>query len=101
LGAIVHIALAGRPPVVGDGMARVTRQHAEAAVAPIPDWGPEVQRSHSVGAGQSQKALAKAPDQRFATATDFIALWKRLATRPNRVLCMASPCFSQTVWAGA
>jgi serine/threonine protein kinase len=76
LGVIVYIALAGRPPFVGNDMAQLARQHAEARAAPIPACGPEVN-------AVIQKALAKAPDQRFATATDFYSALEAACSPPK------------------
>ena len=64
LGVIVYIALAGHPPFVGNDMTQLARQHFEAIPAPIADCGESVN-------AVIQKALAKAPDQRFPTAIDF------------------------------
>jgi len=64
LGVIAYVALAGHPPFAGDDMDQLARQHQEAVAAPIANCGQQVN-------AVIQKALAKAPAQRFPAATDF------------------------------
>jgi TolB-like protein len=70
LGCLLYEMLAGRPPFAGPSTERLLLQHIAAPVPPlsasdgaIPQWVDDA----------IQRALAKAPADRFATASDFAA----------------------------
>lgn len=69
LGCIMYECLAGHPPFTAEGMLELFRMHAEIAPPPLNSaTGVSSQLSQII-----LKALAKQPDERFATALDFEA----------------------------
>ncbi len=68
LGVVLYEMLAGRPPFTGDTDVAVAYQHANAEPPRLRQLRPEIpRRLESV----VLKAMAKSPDQRFATAADL------------------------------
>src|SRR5947209_12665604 len=70
LGVVLYEMLSGRPPFTGDTDMAVAFQHAHAEPPKLRELRPEVSRRLEVVV---LKAMAKAPEQRFATAADFRA----------------------------
>src|SRR5262249_11524216 len=68
LGVVLYQMLAGRVPFLGTSPVAVAIKHALHEPPPITQFNPEV--PHSVEA-VAMKALAKAPEQRFASAGEF------------------------------
>jgi serine/threonine-protein kinase len=65
LGAVAYHCIAGRPPFDGDNALQVALRHLEDEPEPLPaDVPPAVRALVS-------RAMAKAPEDRFATAADF------------------------------
>jgi serine/threonine protein kinase len=68
LGVVLYQMLAGRVPFVGTTPVAVAIKHALQEPPPLTDFNPAI--SHSVQA-VTMKALAKAPEQRFASAGEL------------------------------
>ncbi len=68
LGAVLFEALTGRRPYDGDNIAEILGQHLRADIPDPRTWVPDLPPalSHLV-----QRALAKAPEQRFAQTDEF------------------------------
>ncbi|HEX6251277.1 MAG TPA: protein kinase [Gemmatimonadaceae bacterium] len=70
LGCVVYEMLAGAPPFTSDSVRSVIARHVVEPPAPIRSQRPDV----PVAVEQAlARALAKQPDQRFATAADFVS----------------------------
>lgn len=65
LGVIAYLALSGRPPFRSENVRELAFQHFQATAEPIHDCSPPVN-------AVIQKALAKAPGERFQSAIDFL-----------------------------
>ena len=70
-GVVFYEALAGRPPFRGDSEVAIINHILRGDPAPLHTLRPEVPRAL---VGVAQRALAKSPALRFASATEFIAL---------------------------
>jgi serine/threonine-protein kinase len=68
LGVVLYEMLSGRPPFTGDTDMAMAFQHAHAEPTKLRQLRPEVPRRLE---GVVLKAMAKAPEQRFATAADL------------------------------
>src|SRR5438270_2853796 len=68
LGVVLYEMLSGRPPFTGDTDMAVAFQHAHAEPMKLRQRRPEISRRLE---GVVLKAMAKAPEQRFATAVDL------------------------------
>ncbi|MGB7212421.1 MAG: serine/threonine-protein kinase [Gemmatimonadales bacterium] len=68
LACVVYEMLAGRPPFTGTSPADLIRQQIMVTAPPVTDARPVVPKSV---AAALQRALAKAPKDRFATMADF------------------------------
>jgi serine/threonine protein kinase len=68
LGVVLYEMLSGRPPFTGDTDMAVAYQHAHAEPPKLRQLRPDVPRHLE---NVVLKAMAKAPDQRFATAADL------------------------------
>ena len=70
LGCVVYEMLAGHPPFMGNSSLSVMARHVTEKPKPLRSTRPEVPPhvEHAVA-----KALAKMPEQRFATASEFTA----------------------------
>jgi len=68
LGCVVYEMLSGAPPFTAPTAPGILAQHAIRAARPLRQLRPDVPEAveHAVG-----RALAKIPDERFATATEF------------------------------
>ncbi len=65
LGAVAYHCIAGRPPFEGDNALQVALRHLEDEPDPLPDEVPEPVRALIT------RAMAKHPDDRFASAAEF------------------------------
>ena len=65
LGAVAYHCIAGRPPFDGDNALQVALRHLDDEPDPLPDDVPVAVRE------LISKAMAKHPDDRFASAADF------------------------------
>ncbi|GAB1690188.1 serine/threonine-protein kinase [Krasilnikovia sp. M28-CT-15] len=65
LGAVAYHCLAGHPPFDGDNALQVALRHLEDEPEPLPDDVPQPIRE------LISRAMAKAPDERFASAAEF------------------------------
>jgi serine/threonine-protein kinase len=65
LGAVAYHCIAGRPPFDGDNALQVALRHLDDDPDPLPDDVPVAVRE------LISKAMAKHPDDRFASAADF------------------------------
>ena len=65
LGAVAYHCIAGRPPFDGDNALQVALRHLDDEPDPLPDDVPVAVRE------LVSKAMAKHPDDRFASAADF------------------------------
>jgi serine/threonine-protein kinase len=81
LACVVFEMLAGRPPFIGSSPADLVRQQIVATAPLVTDLRPVVSRSVAVAL---QRALAKAPRDRFATMEEFAAALSEGAARPGR-----------------
>jgi hypothetical protein len=79
LGCVLYEMLAGRPPFTGVRADSVMRQHLVETPTPISQLRPTV--PVELGATLA-KALAKAPADRFETATEFGKVLERLVATP-------------------
>src|SRR5438270_2396396 len=68
LGVVLYEMLSGRPPFTGETDMAVAFQHAHAEPTRVRELRPDVSRQLE---GVVLKAMAKAPEQRFATAADL------------------------------
>jgi len=70
LGVVLYEMLTGRPPFTGETPLGIAVQHLRTEAPPVRALAPQV----PVGLEQVvQRALAKTPEERFATATEFAA----------------------------
>lgn len=77
LGATYHTLLTGRPPYLGDDPMQVLFAHCS---APLPDPRRDNPRVTEVMTAVVQKAMAKSPDERYASADEMrVALEMALA----------------------
>jgi tetratricopeptide (TPR) repeat protein len=86
LGCVLHEMLTGEPPFTGPTPAAILAQHLRDPVGPLrercPDVREEVERA-------VVRSLAKAPEERFATAAEFAnALQRALAVRGTKRLAV-------------
>ncbi len=75
LGAVLFELLTGQPPFHGQNLAEIMQQHLE---APVPDpkaWVPDLPPELTVVV---QRALAKAPEERYPTAGEFKTALERI-----------------------
>jgi len=80
LGVVLYEMLSGRPPFTGDTDMAVAYQHAHAEPPKLRQLRPDVSRRlESV----VLKAMAKAPDQRFATAAEMRAALLSVPFEPD------------------
>ena len=70
LGVVMYEMLVGRPPFVGETPLEVSTQHVHGTVTPPTQVNPTVPRDVEAIV---MKALAKSPDQRYATADELRA----------------------------
>ena len=70
-GILLHELIAGLKPFVADQPLDVMRMHREKAPAPLRQAAPEVPVSRELE-GAVLRAIAKSPDDRFASASDFL-----------------------------
>ena len=70
LGCVLYEMLGGEPPFTGPVAESIVRQHVNSAPRPIVDLRASVPRHVSAAIA---KALAKAPADRYRTASDFVA----------------------------
>jgi non-specific serine/threonine protein kinase len=69
LGCVLYEMLAGEPPFTGRSPISVLSQHVAQAVPPLRRMRPEIPEGIERAI---EKALAKAPDERYATAAQFV-----------------------------
>jgi non-specific serine/threonine protein kinase len=69
LACVLYEMLAGQPPFTGPGVMTVLSQHAVQLVPPLREKRPEIPDGI---ARAIEKALAKAPDDRYPTAAQFV-----------------------------
>ena len=81
LACLLYEMLAGAPPFKGMTAQALIRQHMMDAPTPVRSVRPDIPASIDAALG---RAMAKAPDERFATSTDFTrALHDGAAPRPS------------------
>ncbi|GAB3941868.1 hypothetical protein GCM10027614_27940 [Micromonospora vulcania] len=76
LGAVAYFCLAGQPPFDGDNPLAVALRHAQDEPAPLPSGTPPAV------AAVVERALAKRPTDRYASAAELAAAAATPATRP-------------------
>ncbi len=79
LAVMVYYLLAGRAPFEGDAM-RLMRQHLTAPVPSITVFNPAIPPSIN---GVLVRALAKQPQRRFPSVTDFAEAFNRVVQHPQ------------------
>ncbi|HVP39830.1 MAG TPA: protein kinase [Candidatus Saccharimonadales bacterium] len=80
LGCVLHEMLAGQPPFTGPTAESLSHQHLNVAPRPVTELRPAVP---APVAAALQRALAKMPADRFATATAFGAALAGAAETPT------------------
>jgi tetratricopeptide (TPR) repeat protein/predicted Ser/Thr protein kinase len=68
LGAVLYEMLTGRPPVDGPTVLTILRNLSDAEPTPVRECNPDIPEEV---AAVCQRALAKKPDERFASAAEF------------------------------
>ena len=88
LGCVLYEMLGGEPPFTGATRAAVLARHLAEAPPPLRTLCP------GVPAGVERavlRALAKRPEERFATAGEFAGRWGRAESQPQRHQAGLSP----------
>jgi serine/threonine-protein kinase len=80
LGCVVYEMLCGHPPFLGTTTQEILARHLRDPVPPIRSVRPDLPASVEDAVG---KALAKAPEDRFATASEFAAALNRSPGRAS------------------
>jgi eukaryotic-like serine/threonine-protein kinase len=87
LGCVVYEMLAGRPPFHAESLRATMVQHLTAAPPPLRVGRPDIPASVEAAV---MRALAKNPDHRFASVSDFVAALGTVDPAGNRVSTAAT-----------